>query len=305
MKKFIYHILSLFTVLIALNFLIYALLSYRVDSRFNNYYRILDNIKIDEYDILITGDSHANDCWKGLENEKVLDLTFLGDNYLDISRKLVYLENQEIRYSKHIIEVDRHMLNDYRNSTNNNDLSIYFTDNKLFVQNQRYFPLFFNSNLIVELKAAFSSSGTESEDINSEGGITTESMNKRASDQFWNSDLNKNMCTNLERLIENGKLEGAEVLFITYPLFSEYKKSIDTCQSFITATEYIDKLEDKNQIRHISSENLFCDKKWFFNQDHLNQEGGAIAQDYYINLFYDSTLNEIKNCIGDLAKENE
>ncbi len=113
------------------------------------------------------------------------------------------------------------------------------------------------------------------------------------------------MCTNLERLIENGKLEGAEVLFITYPLFSEYKKSIDTCQSFITATEYIDKLEDKNQIRHISSENLFCDKKWFFNQDHLNQEGWAIAQDYYINLFYDSTLNEIKNCIDDITKENE
>lgn len=307
MKKFIYHIFSLFAALIALNFLIYLLLSYRVDSRFNNYYSILGKIKNVQYDILITGDSHANDCWNGIDNEEVLDLSFPGDNYLDIKRKLIYLENQGVRYNQHIIEVDRHMLTDYRNSTNNNDLSIYFTDNKYFVEIQRFFPLFFNSNLTVELKASFASKHKPSDELSSEGGISQESMSKRASDQFWNSEFNSNMCSNFEELITRSQQNGAEVIFLTYPLFVEYKTIIDTSQSFIAATDYIHKLEDGMKIRHISSENLFCDRKWFFNQDHLNKQGATIAQEYYIKLFYDTTISETETCIDadSVNRDNE
>jgi hypothetical protein len=305
MKRFVKEILSLLIFILIINGLIFLVLTTRVDSRFNNYYRILDKIKSTEYDILITGDSHANDCWNGFENKRVLDLTFPGDNYLDINRKLIYLENQGIVYGKHIVEIDRHMLNDYRNNINNNDLSIYFSKNKVFLKIQRFFPLFFNSNLKAELKASFYPTSSNSDENNLNEVITKESIKNKASEQFWQSDLNKNMCTNLELIVEHSKLKSIEVIFLSYPLYSEYKNAIDTCKSFIDASKYIHQIVENNNLRYISSENMFCNKKWFFNQDHLNQSGGAIAQEHYINLFYNSSAQEIISCIDNIVPDNE
>jgi hypothetical protein len=297
MKKFLYHILWLFTVLIALNFLIYALLSYRVDSRFNNYYKLFDSIEAKEYDLLLTGDSHAEACWRTIDKENILNLTFPGDNYIDINRKLIYLKNAGITFKNHLIEVDQHLLNDYRAKTNNNDLSIHLTKSTFFISIQKYLPLFFNSNLKNELIIALSfTSETGSED-SQDAGLTKKSIRNRAKTQFFEVNFNHSMFEELKVVTEKTIAQGGQSFFLSYPLYSEYRLAIDTTEAYKTSSKFLMNYIEEFEIIYFDTQNLFCDQQWFFNQDHINQEAAKKAQNFYISILENPKSNMDFNCI--------
>lgn len=244
MKKFGLKVFQVLAIVMALNFAIYFVLNNYTSSRFNEYYKMVSYIQSSEYEVLVTGDSHANAFWRLNNSDEVLNFTFPGDNYLDILRKLKYLENKGVKIKNHLVEVDEHMFNDYRAKTNNNDLSLYFENGEMFVKAQLYFPLFFNSEVSGKILSVF-----KKDEVSENGGgeITLNSMNKRVDSQYKSKKVSIEMKENFDAILKISQEIGSEVVFIKYPIFSDYLAICDTVKSYRLAKDFLkNRLEGTN-----------------------------------------------------------
>lgn len=277
MNKFLGQIFSILGILIVLNLLTYFWIGDAENSRFYDYYRIIERLQKKHYKILITGDSHANSAWRYEDSEDVLNFSFAGDNVIDISKKLTFLKKNGYSFDIHLMESDPHQLTTYRSSTNNNDLSNYFDSKLRWVNARKYFPLFFNARVKDDIMNQFREANTDNQEKQEE--IKEASMLKRAKTQFLEPKYSEEMAQIFEENIKHSLKEEMKVVFLNYPIYKSYKAIIDTGSTYINARNKVDRLKENYELESINLEDLFCSKDKFSNQDHVNRKGSKLFRD--------------------------
>lgn len=291
MRKFIRLVLSLVLTLVILNLVLYALVGDSENSRFYSYYNNLYELDKKHYSILITGDSHANDCWRHFNDSAVLDMTFPGDNQTDIEKKLKFLELNGYTYDIHLYEMDPQVLSSYRATTNNNDLSQYYNGSMTGIKVRSMLPLVFNPRIWSDVVSVFKPQLSEMDAISNESStIDTTGMIDRSEIQFLNEKFSTSMYEVMKRNIETSVSHNAKIVMLNYPFYPEYIDLIDESQTYIVARDSLSDLIHEEGLQVLNFERLVCAPEYFFNQDHVNARGAEVVR------------MMVKKCLSDLGE---
>lgn len=278
MAKFLKVVLSVFAILLVLNFVLWKLIEDKGVSRFMRYNELALSVDKEHYTYLVTGDSHANDCWRyGDKREDVLDFSFPGDNYVDIKRKLIYLESKGVTFDYHLMEIDQQVFSTYRENTNNNDLSMYYEKAPQVLHLRGYFPLFFNPRVRDDMTDLFKSN-IEEDLSNGKNVVDTSSMQARAETQFLDEEFSHRMAEDFDKVLALNMELGANPVFLKYPFYPSYSALIKDSEVKVQADILLDaKLDSINEVIVLNFEGIICDPNSFYNQDHVNATGATLV----------------------------
>ena len=274
MYRFLKLVFICVVVLFLGNVVVYLLIGKSDTSRFNNYYNTVLKAENRHYKVVITGDSHANDCWRNFKSDSVLDLSFPGDNYLDVKKKLEFLKINNISYDNHLFEVDPQMFSSYREFTNNNDLSSSLSNARFSVALRKYLPLFFNPRLIEDCKNSIQ--GNKITDDLIIKPIDTSKIETRAQNQFISRKYSQKMMEEFLVSYNLVKESGAANTLINYPFYEQYLNKIDSTDCYSTIYKTRENFILSSKANFFNLEKALCDPNNFFNQDHVNQNGAQI-----------------------------
>ena len=280
MAKFLKVVLSVFGILLIFNFVLRKLIEYKGVSRFMRYNEPALSVDKQHYTYLITGDSHANDCWRyGDKREDLLDFSFPGDNYIDIKRKLIYLESKGVTFDYHLMEIDQQVFSTYRENTNNNDLSMYYEKAPQVLHLRGYFPLFFNPRVWYDITGLFNNN-IEEELSNEETVVDTSSMQARAETQFLDEEFSNKMAEDFDKVLALNIELGAKPVFLKYPFYPSYSELIADSEVKVQADSLLEaKLNIINEVIVLNFEGVICDPNSFYNQDHINARGSSLVSE--------------------------
>lgn len=278
MEKFLKEVLSVFGILLIFNFVLWKLIEDKGTSRFIRYNELALSVDKEHYTYFISGDSHANDCWRYSDKrEDVLDFSFPGDNYIDIKRKLKYLESKGVTFEYHLMEIDQQVFSTYREKTNNNDLSMYYEKAPQVLHLRGYFPLFFNPRVWDDMTDLFKRN-IEEELSNGETVVDTSSMQARAETQFLDEEFSHRMAENFDKVLALNMEFGANPVFLKYPFYPSYSELIAVSEVKLQADSLVDaKLNSINEVIVLNFEGIICDTNSFYNQDHVNTKGASLV----------------------------
>lgn len=281
MIKFLFLIAKLIGVLLLLNVCLYIWVGDANKSRFYNYYKIIDEIDRTHYKYVVTGDSHADACWGHKDNPEVLDFSFPGDNQIDIQRKISFLKKNNISYDTHLYEIDAQVLTSYRETTNNNDLSIQF-DNKIkWIRTRTMMPLFFNPRIWSDIMNQFKPNIEATEDHII--GIDTSGMVERAEVQFLKTKFSEKMYHTMKNNLIVTINQGHQVKMVHYPFYNNYIKLIQDSGAYIQSKQATNRLIEEINSELFDFSSLFCKADNFYNQDHLNSHGSKLFLRHFTN----------------------
>lgn len=294
MKSFLLLLLKIAGILLILNFIILFLVRTFGTSRFEDYYRSVERISAYNYDLLITGDSHANACWRPNDISGVADLSFPGDNYEDIVNKLQYLNNEQIKYDVHLMEVDPQVFSTYRESTNNNDLSSGLRYGKAGIWIQVNFPLFFNPRIETEIMTIFKGNKDLIPMEESPWRIDSSSLASRANTQFIGHEYSRRMVDRFNESTELTLRGGARPVLIHYPLYPSYMELVSSSIVYKQAIAMVDSTRSEKGFQFLDYSHALCDSRFFKNQDHVNQSGAEMLLNLIQSCFIGGNMC---NCI--------
>ena len=288
MRKFLLLVGKLLLVLMIINVGLYLWIGNAENSRFYNYYSSLKKLNQTHYRYLITGDSHANDCWYTENDSSVLDFTFPGDNQIDIQRKISFLKKNDITYDIHLYEMDGQVLSTYRESTNNNDLSLLMDNHEIWIKIRIMMPLFFNPRMWTDMiNQVFPTEEATSIPLTT---IDTSGMELRAKTQFLNERFSSKMFNAMKENIETTLEQKSDIVLLHYPFYESYLNIIENHETFAQSIDSSTQLAKKLNLNILDYRRLICKPVNFVNQDHLSFEGAKICRQYLKNCM------KIKNC---------
>ena len=232
------------------------------------------------YTTYLLADSRGTPLMKNVPSLGFYNFAAPSDSYIDMERKLMYLiDNSTIE--RLIITVDDHTLSKYREKSNNKDRSIYFKKvnslndfSKVYKDKyvNRFCPLLSPKARDI-VNVYFSKPKKQKKDldwINLSDENKTYRCEIRIAYQFPNDDKSKVLMQSLKNIVTACKNNNIKLYGIKLPLSKEYieaqkDKSYGAGTYFVN--EQIEILDFKKE--YISYNNLF------FNEDHLNKEGGV------------------------------
>ncbi len=280
MRTYLLRILVFCTGLLLLNVLGYMFVK-------KKYLMSYEQVKLD-FDTYLLSDSHGKRLGDITEEFNVYNFSSLGDSYYDMRRKLEYLI-RETEVSKVIIGLPDYGLSNYRDSKNNLDRSIYFSnlkesDNKIEYLSERYLKRYIvllnpkSRDILVwnSLSNLSSLVKGDAKDNDREWSSLSYSEQKklseiRAKEQFYNTELSEPLFIELGKIISICKEHEIELIGIKFPVTEVYMKAIGfNCTSS-------DSLFKMNNLEVFDYRQLYFDKNEFFrDQDHLNPEGSKV-----------------------------
>jgi len=285
MKNYISNLFYFLTCFILLNYLLYELVS--KPALYENYFA--NEKSIDNYNLVLVGDSHGSYLENATNEFGIFNLSYSGDNYLDMYLKIKYFSKFLSNKDTILLSVDNHHLSSYRDgpanirknviySDNISELeSSYFTKKEYFIKKQlKFLPLLNPEISRLLLKYIYFSLGLEKNDYdttNSFKEIDNITRNKkcyvRFKAQFENKNKSYQQVKYLNKIINLCKKNDLTLIGVKFPITKEYWKLINNNDFGIM------ELLIENKIKIIDLHNLFFYKnKYFKDQDHLNRLGG-------------------------------
>lgn len=307
MTKFLRVIFSVFGLILIFNFVLWKLIEDKKVSRFMRYNELALSVDKEHYAYLITGDSHANDCWRNVEKrDDVLDFSFPGDNYIDVKRKLIYLESKGITFDYHLMEIDQQVFSTYRENTNNNDLSMYYEKTPQLLHLRGFFPLFFNPRVWEDITGLFKGSVDE-ELSNGETVVDTSSMQERAETQFLDEEFSNRMTKEFDKVLGLNIELDANAVFIKYPFYPSYSALISGSEVKARADSLLDaKIYSIKEVIVLNFEGIICDPSSLYNQDHVNARGASFVSKAVYKCTGENTclLSDCLDRVGQVEEES-
>jgi hypothetical protein len=293
MSKFVRLLLGLIGVLLGINFILYALIGVDGESRFYEYYEVTERLNKTHYRYLVTGDSHANAVWRRDSNPDILDMTFPGDNQVDVRKKIHFLRINGITYDTHLYQADEHILTDYREKTNNNDLSSNFDTKMVWIKIRKLLPLVTDPRIGESLLNKFSGAEKDSSDM--PHSIDESKMKQRCKVQY-DTKLSNKMVNFFSENVKLEKESDASIVFVQYPLYDTYFELVNQAFVFKVSRDSIFSIQEVAQVENLDFSRAFCKPRFFSDQDHLNAEGANLMRFFCLKSLAKGDLN-IDGCI--------
>ncbi len=296
MAKFIRLILGIIGVLLSINFMVYALIGIHSESRFYDYYKVVDKLDKTHFKYLVTGDSHANAVWRRGDNPEVLDMTFPGDNQVDINKKIAFLKINGISYDAHLYQADEHILTSYRERVNNNDLSSNFDSRIFWIKTRKLLPLFTDPRVGESILNKFRGNKGEDEENKPENSVVdTSNMEQRCKVQYNTSFSNK-MMNYIRRNLTVEAESNTPVVLIHYPLYGPYFELVRKTETFETLQDSLSLVEEQAKLEQLDYIQAICSPNSFSDQDHLNTKGAKLVREYSLNTLEQNSF-KVSGCL--------
>jgi hypothetical protein len=280
MKKFCFNFIAFILLLFVFNIIIY---NFTKSIKYYAHYEVLPNTKFKSF---LFSDSHGGRLGKKTERFNTYNFSAGSDSYFDIERKLKFLIHENYQIDTIFLSFDDHMLNTYRENTNNKDRSSYYLthldfNNKFEYINSRYikyyFPIIqpkirslFRLMMYNKIKKNQTNSSKESW-ANLPLNIRKRKAQKRKQKHFSSNATSNSLKYSLERIILLCKMHKINLLGIKFPLSATYIEALN-------GNNYeVENVFLKNYIPLLDYKSLFINNSnYFYNQDHLNNTGAEI-----------------------------
>lgn len=254
------------------------------------YYREYSAVALN-FDTYLLADSRGEPIEDFLKGIGVYNFSQGSDSYPDMLRKLKYLA-KNTRVKRIIITVDDHTLSRFREGLNNLDRSIIYAfpedfDSKFEYYKIRYikrYIVFFNSKSRDILKTRIKieiPNGKNNDHTEEWGSLNQEKRLELAKERieyhFAFKEKSKQMSRALDEIMSFCHTNDIELIGIKFPLSNDYYNLIKErgykADSLIKDSGYI--VMDFTTL-YVNNDD------YFFNQDHLNKEGGKAFADTLI-----------------------
>ncbi len=285
MKLFIKNILYFVLGYLILNIVFYFLVF--KPAIFEKY--IYNEKNISEYNLFLVSDSHGAYI-EDVPNEfGISNLSYTGDNYLDMYLKIKYFSKKISRKDTILLSIDNHQLSSYREGSRNIDKSIIYSSDfseidvsdlkkKYYLKEcLKFLPFCYTD--FNKMTSKFIKFNMKYNEIippdQSYSKLDSLSQQKacllRYKSQFDNKHRSENQVLYLKKIIELCAEKGIVLIGIKFPITEAY-------WNMISKHDYgAEALLRNNHIDVLDFHDLFFDKNiYFYDQDHLNTQGGKL-----------------------------
>ncbi len=275
MSRFLRNIVLFIIPLLLINFWFYSIV-------YSLYLKEYEKVELN-YKTYLLADSRGIPLLKKDSLHGFYNFSAGSDSYEDMERKLNFLiENSSIE--RLIITVDDHTLSPYREIKNNSDRSIYFSSASsptevygLFKDKyiNRFFPLLNSKGRDIITLKLFRTKKSKQRKKEKDWDEISEELRIRKSKnrmayQFPDERSSEFLTKSLLRIIKLCEENNIDLYGIKLPLAKEFIKEQG-------AKSYgAEKVFERNDIKVLDYMDVYLNKdNFFFNQDHLNEEGGT------------------------------
>lgn len=292
MKKFIRNIGIFVCLLVLVNVLLFDLGS-------DLYYKNYDSYSSD-FDNYLFSDSYGTPLGKNPEDYNVYNFAVGGDSYIDINRKINFLI-EKTKIDTLYLSAEEHMLSPYREQYNNTDRSLYYSTINDFTSQYEYYKsevsqkiIYFQPKMgavirkyfVFNLEKLFGAENVvETHQMSSYSNwdkvpsdLKKTRINKRIATQYDYNNRSNVLEEGLLGIIKTCKTNNIVLIGVKFPITKEYY-NITKDKGFGVETIF-----KENNIRILNFKTIFVDKgHLFYNEDHLNSEGGKLFTDILFN----------------------
>lgn len=286
MKLFLLRTLTFVFVLLVLNVVLLAL----IEKLYFKEYRRVDL----GYHKYLLADSHGVPLRANLNQYGIYNFSSDGDSYADLYAKAQYLMSHSSIDTLYI-SVDNHMLSSYRERLDNATRSIIYKTPKDFDNRYSYFiakyikryVVYFNSgyrdiiNTYLRSLIKNVSGQTSAKPSWAELSYTAQKdrARKRFKQQFTGTVTSTSLTATLQKIINLCHQHNVVIIGIRFPLTQVFLKAMGT-HSY-GADAYFRK---RNIMVYDFQKKYQHQNEYFFDEDHLNEEGGAVFAREFSNM---------------------
>jgi hypothetical protein len=245
----------------------------------------------------LLADSHGLPLSTLLEESGIYNFSAGSESYHDMKRKLSFLIHNT-KVDTVVITINDHTLSSYREKSNNLDRSIYYSTKEDYNNYYTFFKAKVSSNVSLlqpkKSKIIFEHVKTnvanlfKGNRINSQikieqwGDLTLEDKKifalRRFNEHFEGTFYSEELFKELDDIIEICKRKQIVLIGVLFPLSKEYLDLLGECENEAV------KLFEKKGLMVLDFKKKFQDDSTlFFNQDHLNLEGGKKLSEMIIS----------------------
>jgi len=233
--------------------------------------------------LLVLGDSHANAAWATSKDSAIYNFAHGSDNITDMSCKFSFLvaRNKFKGRKAVVLPFDAHFISKYREQKNNNWINSLI--NNQYLPNYLVYslPLLYDNTTEIDLKNyLFHRDRDKSNEVMR---LNKKVINARLKGQFPNPDKSIELLNRYQRLIDQIRRDGYEIIPIKYPVHPYYDSLVHNYIHSANLNKEMDSLALANGLKIIDFSEIVESEELFSDQDHLNRTGSK----FFIQKFYE------------------